>query len=194
MISAGEVAAAGSIRDSIGRGPVGLRFAPARERGTETAPLIALASTGDPRGTIEKEIAPGRDEGEFEVRFVGLPAETWLVSEWNLSLLTADAPGRRLLLEGKAQAACAPGSTGEADSVTSMRLEDSEYLQVALTLEFEPAARVEWSPVETVSLSEAGAERVYQGTAFLIGFRSGPERGSAPIRIAARVGEVGAGR
>jgi len=193
MISASDVAAAGSIRDSIGRDPARLRFAPTRGRDTEAAPLIALASAGDPRGTIEKEIVPGRDEDEFEVRFVGLPAETWLVSEWNLSLLTAAAPGRRLLLEGKTRVACAPGSTGEADSVTSMRLEDSEYLHVALTLEFEPAARVEWSPVETVSLSEAGAERVYQGTAFLIGFRSGPEAGSAPIRITARVGEVGAG-
>jgi hypothetical protein len=41
-----------------------------------------------------------------------------------------------------------------------------------------------------VSLSEAGAERVYQGTAFLIGFR-GPEGDPDAIRIHARVDEAG---
>jgi hypothetical protein len=47
---------------------------------------------------------------------------------------------------------------------------------------------VEWSPIETVSLSEAGAERVYQGTAFVIGFLDPGER---PIRIRIRVEETG---
>ena len=192
LLPAPEVAASGSLRALIGLGPVGLTFAPAGagEPMAHADPLIALASMGDPRGTIEKQIAPGRDEAEFEVRFAGVPGDAWLVSEWNLSILTGAAPGRRLSLEGKAPVACSPGSTGEADSVTSMRLEDSEYLRVALTLQFEPAARVEWSPVETVSLSESGAERVYQGTAFLVGFRSGAKTG--PIRIRARVEEVGA--
>jgi len=70
--------------------------------------------------------------------------------------------------------------------VTSVRLEDDEYLRVSLTLRFAPAARLEWGPVETVSLSEAGAERVYQGTAFRMGFH-----GADPIRIQARVDEAG---
>ena len=71
----------------------------------------------------------------------------------------------------------------------SIRLEDSEYLRAALTLAFKPAARVEWCPVETVSLSEAGVERVYQGTAFVIGFLDAGEK--KPIRIRARVEEAG---
>jgi hypothetical protein len=138
---------------------------------------------------IRKEVAPGRDEREFEVRFVGSPARGWLLSEWNLSLLTPDAPGRRLVIAGRDPRAVAPGSTGSADGVTSIRLEDAEYLEVALTLSFVPAARLEWSPVETVSLSEAGAERVYQGTAFLIGFLDPGE--AAPVLIRGRVEEAG---
>jgi hypothetical protein len=66
-------------------------------------------------------------------------------------------------------------------------LEDSEFLKVALTLDFEPEARLEWAPVETVSLSESGVERVYQGTSFLIGWRPTPE---GRARIRARVEEV----
>lgn len=184
--SAAEVAAAGDLRHAIGRGPVGLTFAAAAAPG----PRILLQPGKDPsREAIRKEIAPGRDAREFEVRFTGAPARGWLISEWNLSLLTPDAIGRRLILEGTKGATVAPGSTGEAEAVTSLRLEDAEHLRVALTLSFTPAARVEWAPLETVSLSEAGAERVYQGTAFAIGFL---DPGAAEqVRIRARVEEVG---
>jgi hypothetical protein len=148
-----------------------------------------LRSLDPARAPIRKEIAPGRDEREFEVRLAGAPARGWLLSEWNLSLLTPDAPGRRLVVAGRNPWTGAPGSTGAADGVTSIRLEDAEYLKIALTLSFIPAARVEWSPVETVSLSEAGAERVYQGTAFLIGFLDPGE--AAPVLIRGRVEEAG---
>ncbi|HMI30619.1 MAG TPA: alpha-amylase/4-alpha-glucanotransferase domain-containing protein [Candidatus Limnocylindrales bacterium] len=188
LLPAGQVSAAGgSLSAAIGRGPAGLRFAPAARSGAK-APLITLASSGGPFPGIRKEITGGPDESEFEVGFTGIPAQHWLITEWNLSLLTADAPGRRLLIGGAIPRAAAPGSTGEADSATSIRLEDSEYLRVALTLEFEPAARVEWLPIETVSLSEAGAERVYQGTAFVIGFFSAAS--GVPIRIRARIEEA----
>ncbi|HEY2923619.1 MAG TPA: alpha-amylase/4-alpha-glucanotransferase domain-containing protein [Candidatus Eisenbacteria bacterium] len=212
--SAAEVEAAGSLRNAIGRGPVGLVFAPAAGQALlgsprsahagahaedPQPPRITLFSQGGSLPAIRKEIAAGSDERDFEVLFFGVPADGWLVSEWNLSLLTGDAPGRRLLLTvpprrpvaaGTIQLGFAPGSFGEEDSVSSMRLEDSQYLHVALTLVFEPHARVEWSPIETVSLSEAGAERVYQGTAFVMGFRgAGP---AAPIRIRARVEECDA--
>lgn len=177
ILTAADVASAGGIRAAIGRGEVGVRFALERSER-----MLRMR-----QGSLTKEITPGPDDREFEVRFLGAPARGWLVSEWNLSLLTPDAPGRRLTIEGGAPRVLAPGSTGEADQVTSMRLEDSEFLGVALTLRFAPAARLEWSPVETVSLSESGAERVYQGTAFVIGFR---DPGDATLRIGARVEET----
>ncbi len=181
-----EIAAAGGLKASIGLGPAELRFAPAS--GPASAAIITLSSEWGGGDGVRKEIAPGADLQEFEVWFSGVPEGHWLVSEWNLSLLTPDAPGRRLRIEGAGSGAHAPGSSGEADSVRSVRLEDSEYLHVALRLRFEPSARVEWSPVETVSLSEGGAERVYQGTAMVFGF---PGTGEAePIRIRARIEEA----
>jgi len=183
--TAAEVEALGGLRGAIGTGPVGISFEADRApSGGAKTPRIALRS-----GMIRKEIAPGRDEREFEVRLTGAPGRGWLLSEWNLSLLTPDAPGRRLVIAGRNPWTGAPGSAGGADGVTLIRLEDAEYLRVALTLSFVPAARVEWSPVETVSLSEAGAERVYQGTAFLIGFLDPGE--AAPVLIRGRVEEAG---
>ena len=176
--SAAEVASSGGLRGSIGRGPAGLRYAVA----TAAPAMITAESLG-----IRKEIISGSDEREFEVRFLGVPSGAWLVSEWNLSLLTGDAPGRRLVLTGSRPQTHAPGSAGESDAVTSIRLEDTEFLHLAITLTFTPAARVEWSPIETVSLSEAGAERVYQGTAFVIGFQD--VMGTPVIR--ARIEEAG---
>ena len=181
--SAAEVEAGGGLRGAIGAGPVGIWFEPDPALpAREGAPLIALRARAPARAPIRKEIAPGRDEREFEVRFAGAPARGWLLSEWNLSLLTPDAPGRRLTIEGRDPRTVAPGSTGGADGVTSIRLEDAEYLKVALTLSFTPAARLEWSPVETVSSSEAGAERVYQGTALLIGFLDPGDAAAVSIR------------
>ncbi len=186
LCPAPEVSAAGSMRATIGRGPVGVTFGNPTAAGTP--PVIALSSGADSAHAIRKEVAAGSDERTFQVRFFGLPDGVWLLSEWNLSLLTGNAPGRRLVIGGTSPRVEAPGSTGEAGGVRSIRLEDTEFLRVALTLEFEPAARLEWSPIETVSLSEAGAERVYQGTAFVLGFLgSGIE---TPIRILARVEEV----
>lgn len=176
----------GRLRGAVGRGPVGLRFSAAAG---PAGPWIALSAERGEGDAVRKEIAPGETESEFAVSFAPIEAGTWLVSEWNLSLLTGDAPGRRLLVAGPNPAAFAPGSSGEADGVGSIRLEDSEFLKVALTLSFEPAARVEWAPVETVSLSEGGAERVYQGTSFLFGFRA-PESGPGEVRIRARIEEV----
>jgi alpha-amylase len=188
--SAAEVEAQGGLRGAIGAGPVGVSFLPdPAPSGRPGSPLIGLRSQTPGGAAIRKEIAPGRDEREFEVRFAGAPARGWLLSEWNLSLLTPDAPGRRLVIAGRDPRVLAPGSTGGADGVTSIRLEDAEYLHRALTLSFIPAARVEWSPVETVSLSEAGAERVYQGTAFLIGFLDPGD--AAPVLIRGRVEEAG---
>jgi hypothetical protein len=169
---------------------VEVSFASDAEPGARAgAPLLSLRSRAHADAPIRKEIAPGRDEREIEVRLAGAPAKGWLLSEWNVSLLTPDAPGRSLVFAGRDPRAVAPGSTGAVSGVTSIRLEDSEYLGLALTLSFVPAARVEWSPVETVSLSEAGAERVYQGTAFLIGFLDPGD--SAPVLIRARVEEAG---
>jgi alpha-amylase len=43
-----------------------------------------------------------------------------------------------------------------------------EWAAVEARLRWNPAAELAWGPVETVSLSEGGFERIYQGTALLL--------------------------
>lgn len=57
-------------------------------------------------------------------------------------------------------------SAGDLESATRLAFgNDHEGVKVGLTVE--PAARLTWYPVETVSNSEAGFERVYQGSSLL---------------------------
>ncbi|HXL45208.1 MAG TPA: alpha-amylase/4-alpha-glucanotransferase domain-containing protein, partial [Candidatus Binatia bacterium] len=55
-----------------------------------------------------------------------------------------------------------------------------EWVGVRARLEWGPAAELAWGPVQTVSVSEAGFERIYQGTAVLVvwpvGLRAGETR------------------
>jgi alpha-amylase len=43
-----------------------------------------------------------------------------------------------------------------------------EWLDGSLALSWDRPGEVAWGPVETVSLSEAGYERIYQGSAILV--------------------------
>jgi alpha-amylase len=86
----------------------------------------------------------------------------WAV-QWNLALTAGDAPGRYLTLPGRPSL----GSAGRADGLTGVTLVD-EWIGVVARLAWTPAADLAWSPVQTVSVSEAGFERIYQGTAVLL--------------------------
>ena len=55
----------------------------------------------------------------------------------------------------------------------------NDWVGVAVTARPEPAADAWWSPIETVSNSEAGFERVYQGSALLISWPVRLEPGAA---------------
>jgi alpha-amylase len=58
-------------------------------------------------------------------------------------------------------------STGQASGIASIGY-GNDWVGVAIDARPEPAADAWWSPIETVSNSEAGFERVYQGSALLI--------------------------
>jgi alpha-amylase len=63
-----------------------------------------------------------------------------------------------------------------------------------VALSFTAPAEVSWAPVETVSLSESGFERIYQGSALLVAWpvRLAPgETWEVSLRV--RVGEMAAG-
>jgi 4-alpha-glucanotransferase len=86
----------------------------------------------------------------------------WAV-QWNLALSAGDAPGRYLTLPGRPSL----GSAGRARDVARVALVD-EWLGLVADLSWQPAAELAWGPVETVSVSEGGFERIYQGLALLL--------------------------
>jgi alpha-amylase len=90
-----------------------------------------------------------------------LPAR-WAV-QWNLALTGGDGPQRYLALPDRPPLR----SGGRRDDLTHIVLAD-EWAGLQVRLEWSPRAEVAWGPVETVSVSEGGFERIYQGTAFLL--------------------------
>jgi alpha-amylase len=91
----------------------------------------------------------------------GVPAR-WAV-QWNLALTAGDAPGRYLTLPGRPSLASA-GRIGGRDAVTLV----DEWAGVQATVAWGAGAELAWGPVETISVSEAGFERIYQGLALLL--------------------------
>ena len=86
----------------------------------------------------------------------------WAV-QWNLALSGGAAPGRYLTLPGHPSL----GTWGRAHDAVAVTLVD-EWLGVEARLAWSPGAELAWGPVETVSVSESGFERIYQGLALLL--------------------------
>jgi alpha-amylase len=108
---------------------------------------------------------PGRLEGRWGV-------------QWNLALSAGDAPGRYLTAPGRPSLGSAGRLTGERE----IALVD-EWLGLAARLAWTPAAEATWGPVETVSVSEAGFERIYQGLALLLLWPLGGEAREMEITL-----------
>jgi 4-alpha-glucanotransferase len=94
----------------------------------------------------------------------------WAV-QWNLALSAGEAPGRYLTVPGHPSL----GSAGRLADASQVTLVD-EWLGLQAQLAWRPAAELAWGPVETVSVSEAGFERIYQGLALLLAWPLGGDR------------------
>ena len=112
--------------------------------------VVAMAD--DPALTVTYRL---RWEGEE-------PLEGRWAVQWNLTLSAGDAPGRYYRVAGRPSL----GSRGRLPAVHGLAMVD-EWLGCELALRWASPADVAWAPVETVSLSEAGFERIYQGSALL---------------------------
>ena len=89
-------------------------------------------------------------------------AGRWAV-QWNLALTAGDAPGRYLTLPDRPSLA----STGRVERLETVSLVD-EWIGVRARLVWSAGATLAWGPIETISVSEAGFERIYQGLALLL--------------------------
>ena len=110
-------------------------------------------------------------EERFEARFrlENHGAETasgWFCSEWNLNLLSGNGPDRYYEGMGEAREL---SSSGVARGVRGFRVVDA-WRNVAADAALGREGVVLRQPVETASLSEAGAEKIHQGVCLRVLF------------------------
>jgi alpha-amylase len=126
------------------------------------AVVLALAAPDTP--AIEKRFAIGAG-GDLEVRYTlrtGRVLRGTLVVEMNLALHVPDAPDRWIEVGGAKADPPAPVARAEHERVSRVAFVD-DWAGRRLTVVTDRPATLRRAPVETVSLSEGGAERVFQG-------------------------------
>lgn len=92
--------------------------------------------------------------------------ETQFGTELNLTMLAADAEDRYYYIDNRELKKRKLGSKGEHSGVKGMGMKD-EWMRTHIRWEFDREAQIWWYPVETVSMSEEGFERVYQNSCIL---------------------------
>ncbi|MCP4546128.1 MAG: DUF1926 domain-containing protein [bacterium] len=120
-----------------------------------TLSLTKVLSWADGGATLVVRLELSYDgPGCLEARFA---------SGWNLNFLAPAAPDRKVLVDGRPARRPQLRSKGWERAKRSLALHD-EWSGVAVTMQADEVVDFYREPIETVSLSEAGFERVYQGS------------------------------
>lgn len=117
---------------------------------------------------VEKVITVTKDGAGFDADYTltnegGDELNSTFGVEFNLSLLAGDSPDRYFEVPGHVLKARNFASTGELNNVSEISMADG-WLGYLLRLAFSERAVLWRFPIETVSQSEAGFERVYQSS------------------------------
>ncbi|HEX7472336.1 MAG TPA: alpha-amylase/4-alpha-glucanotransferase domain-containing protein, partial [Candidatus Limnocylindrales bacterium] len=92
------------------------------------------------------------------------PVRFDLAVEWAVMLLGGGGnPAAYYEVGGEKQAHDGAGELAEASLIRS----GNSYIGLEIATSFEPPAAAWWTPIETVSNSEYGFERIYQGSALV---------------------------
>jgi hypothetical protein len=142
-----------------------------KQKRQANAAAIILERLGNVTGLavrLRKEIVLHKASSEFIVNYEieNQSAEelnTSFGSEFNFSLLAGNAHDRYYDIPGHTLDKRNLASQGETNNVKQVSLID-EWLKLRLSLVFSQSASLWRAPVETVSQSEAGFERVYQSS------------------------------
>ena len=86
--------------------------------------------------------------------------------EFNINLLAGDAPDRYYTIPGHRLEDRRLASLGELKDVSEVRLTD-EWVGLEVVLKIDKSCHLWRFPVETISLSESGFERIFQGSCLL---------------------------
>ena len=160
----------------------------------EVAVLCSLLRPDGRPMALQKSLIVAADDpavtAGYRLRWEGEePLDARWAVQCNLTLSAGDAPGRYFRVAGRPSL----GSRGRLEGAHGLAMVD-EWLGGEVALSFTAPAEVSWAPVETVSLSESGFERIYQGSALLVAWpvRLAPgETWQVSLRV--RVGEMAAG-
>ncbi len=158
---------------------------------------IVIQEDGPRKVTIEKRIAVGDSSPSLDVRYGITPAGGRLKARFAVesvfSMLAGNAPDRYFRFPDRDVAERHLASSGEEPDVASVSIVD-EWLDLSVNLEMEPAPHFWRFPVETVSNSDSGFERVYQGSAVAAVWDLDlDEGGTAGLRIVIRLGRAKTG-
>ncbi len=145
--------------------------------------VVLSPATAADAPAIDKRVtvSGSRIEARYRVDTKGRRGR-WAV-QWNLALTAGDGPDRYLDLPDR-PALRSRGRLSDRDSVTLV----DAWLGVRARLRWTAGAELAWGPVETVSVSEAGFERIYQGTALLLAWPV-PAAGARELIVELEVGE-----
>jgi len=141
------------------------------------AAVVKLSRMGSVAGSplkLSKKLtfAPGPFDltVDYSLENVGSRELSFLfLVEWNLTLLAGDAPDRNYFVKGRELAQPRLFSVGQEEGVSEMGLKDG-WLDLEVAFRAGKPAKFWRYPVETISQSEGGFEKVYQGSCLLLGW------------------------
>ncbi len=103
----------------------------------------------------------------YEITYPGEKRKTNFGIELNINLLAGDAPDRYYKIPGKHLEDRRLASIGEINGITEVHLVD-EWNKMKVVLKTEISCNLWRFPIETISLSESGFERIFQGSCLLL--------------------------
>jgi alpha-amylase len=138
------------------------------ERGLELDIELALPDLDGRPLRVDKRVRVDADGAALRVRYRlrwqgGEPLEARWGTQLNFALTAGDAPGRYYRVPGSPSL----GSRGTLSHLGALALVD-EWIGCEVQIAWNQRGDVGWAPIETVSLSESGYERIYQGSAILV--------------------------
>ena len=123
------------------------------------------------RATVAKKFTFSRTDAEIRAHYrISNPSEDplslWWGVEFNFTLLAGDAEDRYYVCPGHSLESARLISEGALDDVENFGMRD-DWHKFQLSISFSPAVSLWRFPVETISQSEDGFERTYQGSCLL---------------------------
>jgi alpha-amylase len=103
----------------------------------------------------------------YQIGYEGKKRKTNFGIELNINLLAGNAPDRYYDIRGHRLEDRRLASTGELEAVSEIQLVD-EWVGMKVVLKTNRNCNLWRFPIETVSLSESGFERIYQGSCLLL--------------------------